>query len=74
MDCKSRDGLGGGVATERRRTDCAGGGEAVGDEDWGCKEEPVIGEAESETGGLRGFQGEPRFGFPLILSFMDAGE
>ena len=70
MDCKSRDGLGGRVASERRRTDCAGGG----DDDWGCKEEPVIGEADSEAGGLRGFHGEPRFGLPLNRSFMDAGE
>jgi hypothetical protein len=62
------------VIAERRRTDCAGGGEAVGDEDWGCREEPVIGEAESEAGGLRGFHGEPRLGLPLMRSLMDAGE
>ena len=67
MECSSKDCEGDGVTAERRCTECTGGGVAAG-------EGPVIGDAEGETGGLRGFQGEPRFGFPLILSFMDAGE
>jgi len=67
MEWSSRDCEGDGVTAERRYTDCIGGGVVAG-------EEPVIGEAEGETGGLRGFQGEPLFDFPLILSFMGAGE
>jgi hypothetical protein len=67
MECSIKDSEGDGVTVERRCTDCAGGGVAA-------REEPVIGEAEGETGGLRGFQGEPLFDFPLILSFMGAGE
>ena len=46
----------------------------MGDEDWGREEEPVIGEAESEVGVLRGFHGEPRLDLPLMRSLMDAGE
>jgi hypothetical protein len=67
MECSSKDSEGDGVTAERRCTDYTGGGVAAG-------EETVIGEAEGETGGLRGFQGEPLFDFPLILSFMGAGE
>ena len=67
MECSSKDSEGDGVTAERRCTDSTGGGVAAG-------EEPVIGEAEGETRGLRGFQGEPLFDFPLILSFMGAGE
>jgi hypothetical protein len=74
MECRSKDDEGGWVAAERRCTDCTGGGVAARDIVWGWEEEPVIGEVEGETGGLRGLQGEPLFGFPLILSFMDAGE
>jgi hypothetical protein len=62
------------VAAVRRCLDCARGGVALGDKVGGWVEEPVIGEVEGERGGLRGFQGEPRLGFPLILSFMGAGK
>jgi hypothetical protein len=67
MECSRKECEGDGVTAERRCTDCTGGGVAPG-------EEQVIGEDEGETGGLRGFQGEPLFGFRLILSFMGAGE
>jgi hypothetical protein len=67
MEFSSKDCEGDGVTAERRCTDYTGCRVAAG-------EEPVIGEAKGETGGLRGFQAEPLFGFPLILSFMGAGE
>jgi hypothetical protein len=56
-----------------RRLVCAGSGEAPGDRIGGWEEEPVSGEVEGERAGLRGFQGEPRLGFPLIRSLMGAG-
>jgi hypothetical protein len=74
IECRSKDCEGGWVVVERICTDCTGGGVAAGDIVWAWEEEPVIGEVEGETGGLRDFQGEPLFDFPLILSFMGAGE
>ena len=46
----------------------------MGEEGWGREEEPVIGEAESGVGVLRGFHGEPRLDLPLRRSLMGAGE
>jgi hypothetical protein len=62
------------VVEVRRCLDRARDGVALGDKVGGWVEEPVIGEVEGESGGLRGFHGEPRLGFPLILSLMGAGE
>ena len=69
----SGDCLGGVVTVGLRRLVCARIRVTPGDRTGGWVDEPVIGEVEGEREGRRGFHGEPRLGFPLKRSLMDAG-